>query len=92
MSLVNSSATVLDSLVNCYLSPPHNCKGEEVDSPDEAEEVVEDPDELADIEEERREIEEEAFRAERWPAYVRYVDSLVSANADDCKWPLIFKF
>ncbi|XP_022817840.1 dynein beta chain, ciliary-like [Spodoptera litura] len=52
-------------------------EGEEVDSP--AEEVEElDPEELADIEEERREMEEEAFRASRWPAYVKYVDSLVS--------------
>lgn len=41
--------------------------------------MVEDPEELADIEEERREMEEEAFRAERWPAYVKYVDTLVSA-------------
>ncbi|VVD05318.1 unnamed protein product [Leptidea sinapis] len=52
-------------------------EGEEVDSPAEDEEEV-DPEELADIEEERREMEEEAFRAERWPAYVKYVDSLVS--------------
>lgn len=59
-----------------------------MDSPDEAEEVVEDPEELADIEEERREMEEAAFRAERWPAYVKYVDSLVSTNADDHKLTL----
>lgn len=51
-----------------------------MESPDEAEEVVEDPEELADIEEERKEIEEAIFRAERWPAYVRYVDTLVSTD------------
>ncbi|XP_060805137.1 dynein beta chain, ciliary [Amyelois transitella] len=53
-------------------------EGEEVDSPAEEEEVIDDPDELADIEEEKREMEEEAFRSARWPAYVEYVDSLVS--------------
>ncbi|KAI8425212.1 hypothetical protein MSG28_007028, partial [Choristoneura fumiferana] len=52
--------------------------GEEVDSPAEEEEVITDPDELADIEAEKIEMEEERFRAARWPAYVRYVDSLVS--------------
>ncbi|CAH0400414.1 unnamed protein product [Chilo suppressalis] len=52
--------------------------GEEVDSPAEDEEEITDPEELADIEEEKREMEEEAFRAERWPAYIKYVDSLVS--------------
>ncbi|KAI5643131.1 dynein heavy chain and region d6 of dynein motor domain-containing protein [Phthorimaea operculella] len=52
--------------------------GEEVESPDEEEEEVTDPEELADIEEERKEIEEAAFRAERWPNYVKYVDGLVS--------------
>ncbi|CAB3248911.1 unnamed protein product [Arctia plantaginis] len=52
--------------------------GEEIDSPDEEEEEITDPEELADIEAERIEMEEEAFRAERWPAYVKYVDSLVS--------------
>ncbi|XP_063367395.1 dynein beta chain, ciliary-like [Cydia amplana] len=53
--------------------------GEEgVDSPAEEEEEITDPDELADIELEKREIEEENFRASRWPAYVEYVDSLVS--------------
>lgn len=51
--------------------------GEEVDSP--AEEVEDySPEELAEIAEEAQENEEEAFRAERWPAYVKYVDSLVS--------------
>lgn len=64
---------------------PYNCIGEEVDSPDEAEEVVDDPEELADIAEERKEMEEEAFRAERWPAYVKYVDSLVSTDTNGCK-------
>ncbi|OWR50188.1 Dynein beta chain ciliary [Danaus plexippus plexippus] len=53
--------------------------GEDVESPVEDEEEV-DPEELADIEEERRELEEAAFRAERWPAYVRYVDELVSGQ------------
>ncbi|XP_028032579.1 dynein beta chain, ciliary-like isoform X2 [Bombyx mandarina] len=52
--------------------------GEEVESPAEEEEEIVDPEELADIEAERIEMEEEAFRAERWPAYVEYVDSLVS--------------
>ncbi|KAJ0173728.1 hypothetical protein K1T71_010877 [Dendrolimus kikuchii] len=52
--------------------------GEEVDSPAEEVEEITDPEELADIEAERIEMEEENFRAERWPAYVRYVDSLVS--------------
>ncbi|XP_037301353.1 LOW QUALITY PROTEIN: dynein beta chain, ciliary-like, partial [Manduca sexta] len=52
--------------------------GEEIESPAEEEEEIDDPEELADIEAEKREMEEEAFRAERWPAYVRYVDSLVS--------------
>ncbi|KAL0819776.1 hypothetical protein ABMA28_007817 [Loxostege sticticalis] len=51
--------------------------GEDVDSPAEEEEEL-DPEELADIEAEKREMEEEAFRAERWPAYVKYVDGLVS--------------
>ncbi|XP_045527512.1 dynein beta chain, ciliary-like [Pieris brassicae] len=52
--------------------------GEEgVESPVEEEEELDEA-ELADIEEEKREMEEEAFRAERWPAYVKYVDSLVS--------------
>lgn len=55
-----------------------NNLGEEVDSPAEEEEVEVDPEELADIEAERIEMEEEAFRAERWPAYVKYVDGLVS--------------
>ncbi|XP_039757462.1 dynein beta chain, ciliary-like [Pararge aegeria] len=54
--------------------------GEEVDSPAEEEEEELDPEELADIEDERREMEAEAFRAERWPAYVKYVDSLVSVQ------------
>ncbi|CAH2045643.1 unnamed protein product, partial [Iphiclides podalirius] len=54
--------------------------GEEVDSPAEEEEEVLDPEELADIEAERLEKEEEAFRSERWPAYVKYVDSLLSAQ------------
>lgn len=36
-----------------------------------------DPEELADILEEQKELEEEAFRAARWPEYVKYVDSLV---------------
>lgn len=49
-----------------------------MDSPAEEEEEVLDPEELADIEAERIEKEEEAFRNERWPAYVKYVDSLVS--------------
>ncbi|XP_068619246.1 dynein beta chain, ciliary-like [Battus philenor] len=53
--------------------------GEEVESPAEEEEEV-DPEELADIEAERIEMEEEAFRSARWPAYVKYVDSLVSAQ------------
>ncbi|XP_013170954.1 PREDICTED: dynein beta chain, ciliary-like [Papilio xuthus] len=53
--------------------------GEEVESPAEEEEEV-DPEELADIEAERIEMEEEAFRAERWPAYVKYVDGLVSVQ------------
>ncbi|KAJ8713922.1 hypothetical protein PYW08_007542 [Mythimna loreyi] len=53
-------------------------EGEEVDSPVEEDEEITDPEELADIEAERIELEEEAFRAERWPAYVKYVDSLVS--------------
>lgn len=57
-----------------YISPVK--LGEEVESPAEEEEEL-DPEELADIEEERREMEEEAFRATRWPAYVQYVDSLV---------------
>ena len=43
--------------------------------PEVQEEV--DPEELADIEAERLEMEEAAFRAARWPAYVKYVDSLV---------------
>lgn len=51
--------------------------GEDVDSPAEEVEEITDPEELADIEAERIELEEEAFRAERWPAYVKYVDSLV---------------
>ncbi|KAH9636656.1 hypothetical protein HF086_003474 [Spodoptera exigua] len=50
---------------------------EEVESPAEEEEEI-DPEELADIEEEKRELEEQEFRASRWPAYVKYVDSLVS--------------
>ncbi|CAB3248907.1 unnamed protein product [Arctia plantaginis] len=41
-------------------------------------EEITDPEELADIEAERLEKEEEAFRAERWPDYVKYIDSLVS--------------
>lgn len=57
--------------------------GEDVDSPAEEVEEITDPEELADIEEERVELETEAFRAERWPAYVKYVDSLVM---------LIFKY
>nr|XP_049704637.1 dynein beta chain, ciliary-like [Helicoverpa armigera] len=52
--------------------------GEEVESPAEEEEEITDPEELADIEAERIEMEEAAFRAERWPAYVKYVDALVS--------------
>ncbi|KOB71033.1 Dynein heavy chain 9, axonemal, partial [Operophtera brumata] len=44
----------------------------------EEEEVVDDPEELADIEAERLEMEEDVFRKARWPAYVGYVDSLVS--------------
>ncbi|KAF9414328.1 hypothetical protein HW555_007725, partial [Spodoptera exigua] len=52
-------------------------QGEEVESPAEEEEEI-DPEELADIEEEKRELEEQEFRASRWPAYVKYVDSLVS--------------
>lgn len=43
----------------------------------EEEEEILDPEELADIEAERIDKEEEAFRNERWPAYVKYVDSLV---------------
>ncbi|XP_041969099.1 dynein beta chain, ciliary-like [Aricia agestis] len=56
-------------------------KGEEVESLVEEEELDPeelDPEELADIEEERRELEQQAFREERWPAYVQYIDSLVS--------------
>ncbi|XP_075982942.1 dynein beta chain, ciliary-like [Anticarsia gemmatalis] len=53
-------------------------QGEDVDSPAEEVEEITDPEELADIEAERLEMEEEAFRAARWPAYVQYVDSLVS--------------
>lgn len=47
-----------------------NAKVEEVDT-------ILDPEELADIEAEQIEMAEEHFRAERWPAYVTYVDSLV---------------
>lgn len=47
-----------------------NAKVEEVDT-------ILDPEELADIEAEQIEMAEEQFRAERWPAYVTYVDSLV---------------
>lgn len=54
--------------------------GETVDSPAEEEEEITDAEELADIEAERIELEEEAFRAERWPAYVQYVDSLVISD------------
>lgn len=39
--------------------------------------MIDDPEELADIEAEKMEMEEKAFRAERWPAYVKYVDTLV---------------
>lgn len=65
----------------------HFWTGEEVESPAEEEEEL-DPEELADIEEERREMEEEAFRAARWPAYVQYIDSLVR-QIDLRKLPLL---
>lgn len=55
-----------------------DCTGEDVESPVEEEEVIDDPVELADIEEEKKEIEAEVFRRQRWPAYVKYVDSLVT--------------
>ncbi|KAI8425202.1 hypothetical protein MSG28_007025 [Choristoneura fumiferana] len=48
------------------------------DSKVEEQDTITDPDELADIEAEKIEMAEENFRAERWPAYVTYVDSLVS--------------
>lgn len=58
--------------------------GEEVESPAEEDEKITDPEELADIKAEREEMEAEAFRAERWPHYVEYVDSLVSNNKECC--------
>ncbi|KAI5631347.1 dynein beta chain, ciliary [Phthorimaea operculella] len=55
-------------------------QGEVIESPVEDEEAGADPEELADILAEREEMATAAFRAQRWPKYVEYVDGLVSTQ------------